>query len=302
LSAELLTKDEFLRNIPNVNLRNDVGFSWLPAESQIVRILDGKAPCVVVQQQPAVEGISKFNIPLEAAENLGFGPGKGCFLEAKIGDFFGFSRKVRIYHDGHSKPWLGIRQGTKYPRVSFLSSDGIRLRLAYGSTQVRVASIYLGDPSQLYISERVGRFRDFDFSRLPWKPSSSYLVLLKRELEGKMLQCRYRYPHGRIGSEVAYSIAARELDFGRLILNDPSDGGADMMTEDGKVLFENRLVTITEAMSSQALERQIVFEIGRLKTRLRSDLEFYQAADAGYAFLSFIGADGLGTMMFELMK
>lgn len=267
-----------------------------------MRILVGKALCMVVQQQPAVEGISNFNIPLEPAETLGFGPGKGCFLEAKLGDFFGRSRQVRIYHDGHSNPWLGIRQGRRYPRVSFLSSDGIRLRIAYGSTQVRVASIYLGYPTQLYCTGSIARFRDFDFEQLPWKPLGLYHISLRRELENVMLRSKYRYPHGRIGSEVAYSIATRELDFEHLILNDPSEGGADMMTGDGKVLFENRLVTITEVMSREALVRQIVFEIGRLKARLRSDLAFYRTAEVGYASLSFIGLDGLGTMMFELKR
>ncbi len=300
LSAELLTKHQFIRNIPCIKLRNEVGFSWLPDESQIVRILDGRALCVVVQQQPAVEGISKFDVRLEPSEHLGFGPGKGCFLEAGLKDFFGHTRKMRIYHDGHSNPWLGIRQGRKFPRVSFLSSDGVRLRLAYGSTQVRVASFYLRDPKQLYSSVRVEQLRGLDIRRLPWKPSGSYHVSPKRELESKMLQSRYRYPHGRLGTEIAYSIAARELDFERLTLNDPSAGGADMMTGDGKVIFENRLVTITEAMSREALERQIVFELGRLKSRLRSDFAFYQTAEIGYAFLSFVGADGLETLMFEL--
>lgn len=257
---------------------------------------------MVVHQQPAVEGISKFYVPLEPAETPGFGLGKGCFLEARLGDFFGHARKVRIYHNGHFNPWLGIRKGRKYPKASCLSSDGIRLRLAYGSTKVRVASIYLSDPSQLYHAESITRFPDFDSEQLPWKPLGSYHISLKRELENKMLRSRYRYPHGRIGSEVAYSVAIRELNFERLILNDPSEGGADMLTEDERVVFEDRLVTITGAMSKEALERQIVFELGRLKARLRSDLAFYRTAEAGYAFLSFIGLDGLGTMMFELTK
>jgi len=135
-----------------------------------------------------------------------------------------------------------------------------------------------------------------------WEPLASYRISLARELEHKMLQNRYRYPHGRIGSEIAYSIATCELGFEHLILNDPSEGGADMMTEDGKVLFENMLVTITRAMTREALERQIVFELGRLKKRLRPDLAFYRSAEVGYASLSFVGLDGLKAMMFESKK
>lgn len=302
ISTALLTTSEFVENVPPINLKNRVGFSWLPDECQILRFSHNRSLRMVVQQQPAVEGVSKFDVSLEPTETLGFGPGKGCYLEAKLPDFFRHFRQARIYHDGHSNAWVGLRQGRKYPRISLLSFDGVRLRIAYGSPQIRVASVYLAEPTSLYFAERTTRFKDLDFKKLSWKPWGSYRISLRRELERKMLQSKFRYPHGRIGSEIAYSIANRELDLDHLILNDPSEGGADMMTADGRVVFENRLVTITEAMSNDAIERQIEFELGRLKKRLRSDLVYYQSARVGWAFLSFMGIEGLGTMMFEMKR
>jgi hypothetical protein len=302
VSIEVLRTDEFVENIPPLNLRNDAGFTWLPDRCQVLRISQGNTLRMAVQQQPPVEGISKFDVLMKPAETLGFGPGKGCFLETTLEDVFGHPRKARIYHDGHSTASIGLRQGRKYPKVSFLSSDGIRLRIAYGSPQVRVASIYLSDPSSLYHIERIAQFQSLNLKRLPLTPLDSYRISVARQTESKMLLSKYRYPHGRIGSEIAYSIAVHELGLKDLVLNDPSDGGADMITEDGKFLFENRLVTITQVMPQETLERQIAFELGRLERRLRSDFVFYRSAEVGYAFLSFLELDGLGTMVFEMER
>jgi len=302
VSAKLLTRSEFVRDAPVIALRNEANFSWLPMECKILRISDGRSFHIQVQQRPAVEGISRFDVPLEPAENLGFAPGKGCYLETRLWDFFGRPREVRIYHDGHSPAWVGLRQGRKHPRVSFLSFDGVRLRLAYGSPDIRVASVYLAEPTTLYSLEPTKLLEGSALDRLPWKPSSSYHIGLRRETEREMLASRYRYPHGRIGSEVAYSIASQELGFKDTVLNDPSGGGADMMASEGGVVFESRLITITEAMPRNAIERQILFELRRLRSRLRSDLRFYRSARIGYAILSFVGPDGLGTLIFRMKK
>jgi len=302
ICPQLLSKTQFLGELPPLTMKNEGDFSWLPAESEILRA-SGKSPIrLEIQQRPVVEGISTFEISMESREDLGFVPGLGCFMETRVVDFFGRERKARIYHDGHSRPWLGLRKGRRYPKVSLMSFDGVRLRIAYGSPEIRVASIYLADPAECYSIEPHTPQGWPPSGNPHWTPSRFYTIELRRVLEREMLRSRYRYPHGRLGSEIAYSIASRELGFANLILNDPSDGGADMMTRDGAAIFENRLVTITGAMSHNTLEQQILFQLSRLKTRLESDLRFYRLARVGYAFLSYVERDELRTMMFEMRR
>ncbi len=92
------------------------------------------------------------------------------------------------------------------------------------------------------------------------------------------------------------------MGFDNLILNDPSEGGADMSTTDGRILFENRLLTITGAMDRHLIERQVQFQLGKLMARLSSDLVYYRKAERGYAFLSFVENGGIETMMFEMTR
>lgn len=302
ISPKLLTTKEFADNLPAIPMTNEANFAWLPAQSEVRRLLDGDYFRIEAEQWPPVEGVSRFGISLEPVNGLGFAPGLGCYLEARISDFYGRKRKVRFYHDGHSPAWTGLHQGKRYPRVSFLSFDGIRLRIAYGSPVIRVASMYLASPGSLYTVKRTKEKEFPETQNLGWKPSQSYAVGLRRELEREMLRSRHRYPHGRLGTEIAFSIASRELGLGNLILSDPSEGGADMITNDGGIVFENRLVTITEAMNAEMLERQLLFQLGRLKTRLRSDLLFYHRAKLGYAFLSYVNSGEVRTALFEMKK
>jgi len=302
ISPELLTRAEFLSKVPKIMMKNEASFAWLPARSRISFVSDSAGFRIEAEQSPAVEGISGFGVLVEPAKALGFAPGKGCFLEAAIQDIFGRARKIRVYHDGHSTAWVGLRQGKRYPRVSLVSWDGVRLRLAYGSPEIRIASIYLSNPASLYSIERTELPVRLPLITSSWTLTGTYRVQLKREHEREMLRTRYRYPHGRVGSEIAYSIASRELGLHDVILNDPSEGGADMMSRDGRIVFENRLVTITRSMSEELQERQLAFQLGRLRTRLQSDLAFYRSARVGYIFLSYLDSIGLRTTAFEMKK
>ena len=60
------------------------------------------------------------------------------------------------------------------------------------------------------------------------------------------------------------------------------------MSRDGRVIFENRLLTITGSMPAKLLERQVAFQLGRMRARLKSDLSYYNAARLGYVSLSYI--------------
>jgi len=75
-----------------------------------------------------------------------------------------------------------------------------------------------------------------------------------------------------------------------------------MMSRDGTVIFENRLITVTGSMSEELLERQLVFQLGRLRSRLQSDLTFYRSARVGYIFLTYLDSKDLQTISFEMKK
>lgn len=222
---KLLTRGEFMTSMPDIIMKNEAGFSWLPSRSRILDLSDAGNPHFEVEQVPASEGISRFSVSVQPSEKLGFVPGWGCHLEMGIGDFFGRSRKLRVYHDGHYEAWLGLRRGKRYPRITLVSYDGVRLRLAYGSPEIRVASIYLADPAQLYSIEKDERRGPIASKNSLLAPLSTYKTRLRRETEREMLMTRYRYPHGRLGSEIAYSIARNHMGIEDLILNDPSEGG-----------------------------------------------------------------------------
>ena len=303
LSISLLTKIDFLSNMPAITMENEAQFSWLPILSRVTRIRGGSETIMQVEQNPPLEGISKFDLCLQNSTSVEFVPGYGCFLEGEIRDFCGMLRRLRIYHDGHSVPWMGLKRGRRFPKISFMSFDGFRLRLAYGSPEIRVATVYLASPVPLYSVTAIRDERGIQGgTEAGWRMQNSYLVELTRETEREMLRSRYRYPHGRIGSEIAYSIASRQMGFQELVLNDPSAGGADMMTRDGKTVFESRLLVITSAMTSSMRTRQVDFQLQRMRKRLRSDLSFYKEAEVGYALLSYVDSGNLKTVQFEMRR
>jgi hypothetical protein len=89
ISVTLLTKSEFLNNLPRIELKNKVNFSWLPKLSMI-SFNDSKSKfSVQVEQYPEVEGISGFELPVELDGEIGFVPGNGCYVKAKVQDCFG---------------------------------------------------------------------------------------------------------------------------------------------------------------------------------------------------------------------
>jgi hypothetical protein len=299
---KLLTVEEFVDRFPTVDMPNEANLGWLPTRTKMVRLSEaGGLLRIEAEQWPPVEGISNFVLIAHCSSSLAFAPGLGCNLQASLIDFGGRKRQVRFYHDGHGPAWVGFQQGRRFPRVSLLSFDGVRLRVAYGSPRLRVASIYINNPNSIY-TLRTEREEIHLRNNTPWKALAFYSVGLNRETEREMLRSRYRYPHGRLGTEIAHAISSRELGFHDLVLNDPAKGGPDMTAENGEVLFENRLVVITVAMGPKACEQQLLFQIDRLKRRVQSDLAYYRKAKRGFAILTYLNLRGLRSMVLETKK
>jgi hypothetical protein len=300
IDVRMLTKSEFVGRIPEFNLVNEAEFSWLPYLVNISNFSSDSGFQFHLSQEPAVEGIERFRVRGIASNSLDFIPGYGCCLQFKVVDFFGRAETLRVYHDGHSVPWLGLGRSKKFPKISFISHDGTRLKLVYNSPQKRVATIYSDDPSRLFrvgpqggVSEHVNRDTLL---------CDCYKIELRRNYERKMLENPYRYPHGRLGAEIAYAISKLKIGIKDLILNDPSDGGPDLVTRDGRVVIEARLLVITEAMGNKARVSQIEFQLARLGSRLKSDLAFYPLAQSGYGFLSYLEKGRIRTLNFHIEK
>jgi hypothetical protein len=299
IDISILTQNDFVNGIPEFSLANEAQFTWLPLAVNVSNFSLDSGFHFDSDQEPSVEGINRFRIN-GIPSDLGFVPGYGCYLQFRIVDFFNRIETIRVYHDGHNQPWFGLKRSRKFPRISFVSHDGARLKFVYGSPHKSVATIYAIDPSNLYKIEVESRSPRIS-QEIRWA-SDSYGVELRRDFERRMLQSAYRYPHGRIGAEIAYSIATKEIGIGDLVLGDPSNGGPDMVTRDGRTVIEARLVAITEALKDTSKTRQIDFQSARLESRLKSDLAFYPSARSGYAFLSYLDHGNIHTLVFRQEK
>ncbi|HEV2139199.1 MAG TPA: hypothetical protein VGR53_10190 [Nitrososphaerales archaeon] len=300
IEVRMLTRNAFVDAVPKFSLANEIGFGWLPNFVTISKFSLDSGFHFEAFQEPAVEGIDSFSVDGIASDTLGFVPGYGCYLQFRVLDWFKRDRVLRIYHNGHSRPLLGLGRSKKFPRISFISHDGIRLKVVYNSPQRSVMTIYSADPSSIYKIESGDR-RSTSL-RTHFGAIDSYQIELSRNVEHEMLASKYRYPHARLGAEVAYSIASKEIDIKDVILRDPSEGGADLMSLDGKTVVEARFIAVTDAFRERVKIRQIEFQSSQLKARLKSDLAFYEWARSGYAVLSFLDSSAIRVLVFKMEK
>jgi len=220
-----------------------------------------------------------------------------------VADFAGQTRTMRVYYDGHSAPWLGMAAGSKFPKVSLVAYDGIRLRIAYNSPSIRVATIYLNDPSVLYRLGQISRgglwFQVGGVSEIYTLDKVDVL----RQTENSILSSGESYPVGRVGAEIAYTVAAQKLGLTDVVLNDPAQGGADLFTKDGKSVIEARMLSSTTGATQDQLTKVLLPELNSMVGRLNSDFKTYPPADHGYAILSYLDEHGvIKTIVLEVLK
>ncbi len=291
VKIQLLTRDDFVKFIPKFSLVNEAHFNFLPDFAEINgATLTGNDLTLAMTQDPPFEGISNFAVRGHASEILRPAAGQGIYLQFDITDVFGQTRSMRLYSDGNSLPWFNLQGGAKFPSVSFIASDGVRLRIVYGSPELSVATIYLQDPSPLYnIGEMAAKPLDFPVSGVSQVFQIDRTTLV-RQTELQMLHSISNYPVGRVGAEIAYTVAVEKLGLKDVVLQDPSRGGADLFTKDGKVVIEARMLTSTAGLLRDELQAELSTQLTQMVGRLNWNLKPKNnpLAQTGYAVLSYV--------------
>jgi len=139
---KLLTRGEFMTSMPDIIMKNEAGFSWLPSRSRILDLSDAGNPHSKSNRyrlrKASRDSVCQCSLQrnLDCSRmGLSFGDGYWRFLWP-VEETASVSR-------WSLRSLLGLRRGKRYPRITLVSYDGVRLRLAYGSPEIRVASIYL---------------------------------------------------------------------------------------------------------------------------------------------------------------
>src|SRR5438093_6639856 len=246
VTINVLTRDDFVNSLPKVTWGNGMGAKWMTDLASLTNFkLSGDHLRIGVTEDPEVEGVSSFVIDGSAVKSLGFIRGDS-YLQFGVTDIFGTSRLMRVYYDGYGSTSLGIQKGTPFLQVVFVSSDGARLKILYAAgIRNRVATIYTSDPSVLYI---LGNPDHNLPVYLEGTPNAFQIdsVTLNRQLEKTMLASGSEYDLGRLGAEIAYTIANEKLGLRDVVIVEPSQRGADLFTKDGQVVMQARLLRSTQ--------------------------------------------------------
>ena len=293
LGIHVLTTDEFVKNLSPATLANEQGFRLMPSTVELTEFTLEGDTLRIRGTQALVEGISSFEVNGKIVQPLDFYNGD-VFLQFSVKDYFGQTRLFKIHHDGHTDPWLGIQAGSGFPRVSFLTSDGVRLRVVYvlSKDDINLATIYIGDPSTLYALGDTAQNLPIDTGGA----KSAFMiqkVTFNRQLERGMLGLDSDYIHGRLGAEIAYTVAKNKLGLSGIILEEISKGGKDLYTTDGTVVIQARFLTQTESRSTNDVALILSAQLNDLVTKLRQDFGNNHSATSGYAVLSYVDNDGV---------
>jgi hypothetical protein len=305
LTFELLPVEDFARSIPDFTLTNAADMRWL-ADAAVLKdfkVVDGVMKFEALQTN-RWSSVGSYVIKGEVVKYPGVINQLGAvYAEIAIKDYAGRVRDIRIRYDGFSAASLGIGMGGSYPSVLHVSYDGFRLSAAYDNFRA-VTTIYIEAPSvSIY---KLG---------MPHPYSGSYLRLVEgrytkasqidniemvRDLEKGMLAYGGTYDLGRLGAEIAYVVADKNLGLKNIILEEPSKGGRDLYTQDNSVAIQARLLKDFTQDSRETLIQQALYN---LSDKLQQDYENQSQMRDGYAILSYLDADGImKTIVLEVPK
>jgi len=304
LSFELLPVEDFTASIPDLALSNPVNKPWL-ADAAVLKdfkVVDGEMQFEVLQNnQWSTTG--GFTIQGPVTSYPGYSPLGGIYAEFAISDYAGRTTDLRLRYDGFSQPVLEILKGSSFEPVKLVSSDGFRLSFVY-RTDNAVATVYTEPPNEaIYDPAAMHPYSGQYLNLVQGKYTSAYQidnVELVRDLEKSMLAGGSSYDAGRLGAEIAYVIADRDLGLKNVVLEEPSKGGRDLYTQDNTIAIQARLLRDFTGGSRDTLIQQALFD---LANKLQQDYRNQPQMRDGYAILSYLDADGtLKTIVLEVPK
>src|SRR2546426_8632458 len=288
ITINVLTRDDFIRNLHEISLGNTVGARWV---SDITKLrgfsVNGNDLGIDVTQYPSIQGVLGFRLSGPVSDSFG-SYNQWTALDFQVKDLFGNTRGMRIYHDGYHSPWLGILGGDHYRSVYTLSYDGARLRVVYTETrEFNVATLYMSDPSVFYDLGEEGP------SPVSPTPAVSKIYEIKsvgflRPLEKDMIFEGTAYDHGRVGAEIAYTVGKVKYGIQDLVIREPSKGGADLITQDRTVVMQARFIQDFSQFPGKTLEQALQDQLGKLVSKLGQDFMNNPSATVGYAILSYV--------------
>ena len=128
-------------------------------------------------------------------------------------------------------------------------------------------------------------------------------VVPNRELERTMAYHGSSNDVGRIGAEIAYSVAKEKLGLKDVLMNEPARPGTDLFTKDGKVVMQARMLQRTADETSGQMGTDVETQLMALIGQLGIDFKNHTEATAGYAILSYIDSDGvIKTIVLEVQS
>ena len=287
-SFRILTVSDFLEGLVPISIVNSFGLRWMPSSTKIVRCsLKDDNLRLGISQTPRVENIPEFEIEGTSSGILQINHAGAC-LEFTISDIFGRTRILRLYHDGYGPSRLTLKGSVGFERVAALSFDGVKLRIiAVAGKEFSAATLYKANPLALYHLGEMAAATGIHLVRGASRVWQIDKVGIRRQIEGEILRSMSTYAHGRLGAEIAYTIAFEKLGLTNVILREPSTGGKDLHTSDGRYVIQARLLTNPRPLSLH-LRRTLGLQLGRLARKLRQDFEYNSNAVVGYAILSYL--------------
>lgn len=270
IEVQSLSLEDFISNLPEATLENAFRRRWFPEKTYTLGYtVHGEHVAIDLGQEPPIEGSGAFRILGKLGRPLSALDGK-VVLEILMADYFGFGRRLRVYHDGHSEVRLGLQHSARFNSVLSISSDGVRNRFLYKPNQTRLqtATLYQSNPSSLY-SFRSPEYHEAKHLVEPLRPDFLIEVNVLRKLESSMLTLGNAYDHGTIGAEVAFSIASRMLMNDQLLILEPAMRGSDIVSRDRSVAVEARMLAGSKPRTPSYISREVVPHMRQMLGRLR---------------------------------
>lgn len=295
ISIQILTRDDFVNSIPPMDLVNDKGVPYVGTLTRMTdHTLAGDQFTMHFTEDPPVEMNMQFAITGELAQSMGWNGMSGPYLDLHVTpDVFNDQETMRLYHDGYNPPSLGLIRGGGFDDVYDIASDGVRLRIVYSDSGLRTTTLYpVYRPSVLYATTVMVPY-DLPYDVTGY--SQSFIINnvgTTRILEHQMAYEGGTNDVGRIGAEIAYTVTTQKLGLENVVMQDPSEGGADLYTPGHKVVIESRMLQRTIGESGAALNNDITEQLNDMVARLKSDFHYYEEQGsrptAGYAVFTYI--------------
>jgi hypothetical protein len=129
-------------------------------------------------------------------------------------------------------------------------------------------------------------------------------VVLNRQLERSMLSYGSDYDLGRLGAEIAYTLAQKELGLRGLVISEPTRGGPDLHTEDGKVIVQARFLARTQsAIDRVQLLATLQSQLNEMNAQLKTGFAINHSANTGYVILTYLDRkNDISAIIIELFR